>query len=425
VEWWKGFGDPLLDELIDRAGRANLDVRKAVSRFAEAQALRSGSKSSLLPSLDSITSLGSLRGGFNQGVVKVPTGPGADQSASFVSPFDTSIVSTGLTLRWEADVFGALRKSLTAASADAIAAQATLRDVQTSVLAEVARSYIELRAAEEQIAIVRTHLDSEADLLGLIRARADAGLASELDVQRQMSRLASVSAALPDFDALRLQAVHRIGVLVGKEPNALVERLETTDSRLQVPPAAGSTPAELLRRRPDIRRAEAQVAAAYARAGAARADLHPKFVFTGLFGRQATELTGLTIGAGNFFSVGPGISLPIFNFGRIRAQIAAQDARLEQAIRSYEQEALAALEEMENAFVARDRAEQRQRDLEVAVRAARQSTELARELYLRGLADFLSVLEAQRGQFEAGRALAAAKAAVLQGAVAIYHALGD
>jgi multidrug efflux system outer membrane protein len=422
-QWWKGFGDPLLDELIARAETANLDVRKAGARLAEADASRIGSRAALLPNIDSNTAVSTLRGGFNQGVIKVPNAPGAVQSGSFVTPFETSILSSGFSMRWEADVFGGLRKSLKAASADAQAAQANVRDVLVIVRAEVARNFIDMRGAEDQMAIVRANIESEKDLLDLIRARADAGLASDLDVERQIVQLSSVTASLPDLDARRLQGIHRIGVLLGEEPGALIDRLRDSGRLLQVPAVPAALPGELLKRRPDIRRAEAQINAAYMRAGAARADVYPKFVITGLSGRQSTDVSGLTLGAGNFFSVGPGISLPILNFGRIRSQIAVRDAQLEQALRSYESEVLAAFEETENALVARDRAEQRHRDLEIGVTAAKRSVEMARELYLRGLADFLTVLDAQRQQFQMERELSASSEAVLRSTVAIYKAL--
>lgn len=422
-EWWRGFGDPLLDGLIERAGRANLDVRKAASRLAEAEALRKGARSALLPDIGSSASAAELRGGFNQGVIKVPSSGGAP-AGNLVSPFETSVISGGFNMRWEIDVFGGLRKSVNAAGGDAKAAAENVRDVQAIVRAEVARNYVELRAAEDQIAILRATVASEKDLLDLIRVRADAGLASDLDVERQVAQLASVKATLPDLDAQRMQAIHRIGVLLGEQPAALLEQLQERGPRLQAPAAPRAVPGETLKRRPDIRRAEAQIVAAYARAGAARVDLYPKFVITGLSGRQSTDFSGLTLGAGNFFSFGPGISLPILNFGRIRSQIAARDAQLEQALRSYEQDVLAAFEETENAFVARDRAEQRRRDLEIALAAAKRIIELAQELYVRGLSDFLAVLDAQRQQFAIERELAASNAAVLRSTVALYKALG-
>jgi NodT family efflux transporter outer membrane factor (OMF) lipoprotein len=424
AQWWRSFHDPLLDQLMERAERTNLDIRTAAARVAEARAARGGRRSTLLPSVDASGSASRLRGGFNQGVIRVPEAPGGAGS-SFVTPFETNIVSGGLNLRWEADVFGGLRKGLRAADADRQAAEANLRDALVVVRAEIARNYIELRGVDEQIAIVESNVDMENELLDLVRARADAGLVSDLDVERQVAQLLTVRATLPDLDRQRLLAVHRIAVLTGDEPGALIHQLRRATGTLDVPSIPAAVPSDLLKRRPDIRRAEAQIAAAYARAGAARADLFPKFVITGLSGRQATEFAGLTVGAGNFFSIGPGISLPIFNAGRIRSNIAVQDARLEQSVRAYEAEVLAAFEETENAFVAVDRAELRRRELEGARSAATRGVELSRELYLRGLADFLTVLDSQRQRLQIERELAASQTAVLRGIANLHSALGE
>jgi NodT family efflux transporter outer membrane factor (OMF) lipoprotein len=298
-------------------------------------------------------------------------------------------------------------------------------DVQIVVRAELARNYIELRGFEEQAAIVQSDIEAERETLELVRVRADAGLASQLDVERQATQLATVQAILPDLRAERLRAAHRIAVLLGEEPGALLAELDRNAPHLAEPEIPAAVPSEVLKRRPDVRRAESQIAAAYARAGAARAELFPKFVITGLSGRQATDLSGITLGAGNFFSVGPGISLPIFNAGRIRMNIAANDARLEQAVHAYEAEILAAFEETENAFVSRDSAQTKMRDLENGFEAAVRSVDLAQELYLRGLSDFLSVLDAQRQRFQIERELAASRTDVLRSTVALYKALGE
>jgi NodT family efflux transporter outer membrane factor (OMF) lipoprotein len=423
--WWKAFGDPLLDELLDRASETNLDLRKARARLAEASALRGAARSTLLPSVDTTASAVQLRGGFNQGVVRLPNTLEA-QGGGFVTPFDSSLVSAGFNMRWELDVMGGLRKSLKAATAEEVAVSEDIRYIQVLVRSEIIHNYIEVRSAEEQIAIVEANAASENDMLGLVRSRADAGLGTELDVDRQVVQLASVRALLPDLEAQRLRSAHRIAVLLGEYPAALLQRFTTASSKkLAVPPTPRAVPTELLRSRADIRRADAQIAAAYARAGAARADLYPKLVITGLSGRQTTGLAGITVGAGNFFSVGPGISLPIFNFGKIRSNIAVQDARLEQAVRSYEQDLLGAFEETENAFVARDRAEQRRRQIQEGLAAAERSVALAQELYIKGLTDFLAVLDAQRGQFQMQRELAASDASVLLGTVTLYKALGE
>jgi NodT family efflux transporter outer membrane factor (OMF) lipoprotein len=421
-EWWQAFGDPLLSRLVERAARNNLDIRKAAARLAEAEAMRRGSRSSLLPDVAGSASATHLRGGFSQGVVRAPGGAGG--GGNLVSPFETSVIQGGFTMRWEIDVFRGLGKTVKAASADAAAAAENVRDAQAIVRAEVARNYVELRGVEDQVAIVRATLVSEEELIGLIRSRADAGLASDLDVERQAAQIALLRASLPQLDALRLQAIHRIGVLSGEQPSALQAELEAAPPALQTPALPSAVPSEVLRRRPDLRRAEAQIAAAYARVGAARSDLYPKIVITGLTGRQATDLPSLTLGAGNFFSFGPGITLPILNFGRIRSQIAAREAQLEQAQRSYEQDVLAAFEETENALVQRDRAEQRRRELEAGVTAAKRSVELARELYVRGIGDFLAVLDAQRQQFAIERDLAASLSDLLRATVALYKALG-
>ncbi len=421
-QWWKAFGDPLLDELIDRAERANLDLRRAASRYAEALAARGSTKAALLPSVDNTTNINQLRGGFNQGVARITPGG----SGSFVSPFETSILSTGFTARWEADVFGGLRKSLRASNAEAQSAAEAVDDARVLVRAEVARNYIELRGTEDQVAVVKAQLESERELLELIRVRADAGLATDLEAERQSAQVAVTEALLPDLETQRLAAIHRIGVLLGEDPGALRDRLEAPASaRLGTPGVPAAIPGQLLKRRPAIRRAQADIAAAFARAGAARADYYPKFVISGLSGRQSTNVEGLTLGAGNFFSVGPGISLPVLNFGRIRSNVAAKDAQLEQALRSYESEVLAAFEETENAYVARHQSEQKQQALEAAQAASRRSVKLAEELYTRGLSDFLSVLDARRQQLQIERELAASRTAVLRNTVALHKALGE
>jgi multidrug efflux system outer membrane protein len=252
----------------------------------------------------------------------------------------------------------------------------------------------------------------------------DAGLAAELDAERQATQLGLTEALLPELDAQRLAAAHRIAVLLGEPPDALRDRLEqAAGTPLQAPDVPAAIPGEVLKRRPDVRRAEAEVAAAFARAGAARAEWYPKFVIQGLSGRQSTNAAGLTLGAGNFFSVGPGITIPIFSAGRIRSGIVASDAVLEQAVRSWEQELLAAYEEAENAYVARDRSEATMAALEAARLSARRSVELARELYSRGLGDFLDVLDAQRQQLQIEREIATARTAVLRNTVHLFKAL--
>ena len=422
--WWTAFSDPLLNDLIRRAETANLDVRRALARLDEAQAARGVQRSRLLPTLDSSSSLSRLRGGFNQGIARIPSS-GSGGSGAFVTPFETSILSSGFGLRWEADVFGALRKNLNAATASAQAAAEAVESARVLIRSEIARSYVELRGVEEQIAVIKAELESEKDLLELIRVRADAGLATELEVERQTTQVATTTAVLPTLEQQRVATIHRLSVLLGDEPSALRQKLEQTQTQvLSTPEVPAAVPGEVLRRRPDIRQADAEITAAFARVGAARADLFPKFVITGLSGRQSTDVGGFTLGAGNFFSFGPGISLPIFNGGQIRSNIAVQQARLQESLRIYEQSVLNALEESENAYVARRASQEIVQALESARASSRRSVEMAKDLYTAGVGDYLSVLDAQRQQLQVERDLSVARTAVLRSTIALYRALG-
>jgi multidrug efflux system outer membrane protein len=334
-------------------------------------------------------------------------------------------VQSGFQARWEVDLFGGLRKNLKAARVEAVASEETRRDVLLVVTAEVARHYVELRGLQQQLAIAERNRDAQKEMLHLTRVRADAGLATELDVQRQAAQLASTESEIPVLESAKAQAMHRLGVLLGEQPSALVAELEGPQPLPATPPEVPvGLPAELLRRRPDVRRAEAEITAAMARVGTARSDLFPKLVFSGLSGRQATDLSGLTLGAGNFFAAGPGIQLPLFTGGRIRSNIKVQEARLEQAQRRYEQEVLAAFEETENALAAYRREQDRRANLAAAVSASRSAVALSRELYVAGLGDFLSVLDAQRAQFAAENELARSDSTVRSNLIALYKALG-
>lgn len=423
--WWKVFQDPVLDSLVERAAKNNLDLRIAASRIAEARAASGVARSGLLPEVGQTTSASRIRGGFSQGVVRMGGAPSAPQGSSFVSPFETSIIQSGLETRWEVDLFGALRKNWNAAKAETLAAEETQRDVLLVVTAEVARHYVELRGLQQRTTIAEKNRDAQREMLGLTRARAGAGLASELDVERQAAQLASTEAVLPALHSVVAQTIHRLGVLLGEQPGTLYPELEQRSSLPSGPPEVPvGLPSELLKRRPDIRRAEAEIAAAMARVGAARRDLFPRLVISGLSGRQATAVSGLTLGAGNFFAIGPSIQLPIFTGGRIRSNIAVQEARWEQSLRRYEQEVLAALEETENALAAYRREQERHASLAAAVSASRQAVGFARELYLAGLGDFLSVLETQLSQFAAEDELQRSETALGRNLVAVYKALG-
>ena len=377
----------------------------------------------MLPAIESRDTIQRVRGGLTSGLFNV--NKSAQGGSSLLTPFESSVYQFGFDASWEIDFFGGRRRALEAATADVAAMAEARRDTMVSLLAEVARNYSELRGFQKRLDITNQNIKLQQDSLDLARVRADAGLGTQFDVERQSAQLDSTRALVPALQAAEIQTIHRLGVLLGEEPGALLNELAQAKPIPTVPPAVPvGLPGDLLKRRPDIREAEARVAAETARVGVARADLFPKFLLTGAAGRQATEPSGLTLGAGNFFSIGPAITLPIFTGGKIRGNIEAQKQRLDQALTACQNTVLRSLEETENALVAYGHEKDRQARLVAAVNASRQATMLANELYTRGLSDFLTVLDAQRQQLAAEDDLAQSDTAVITNLVALYKALG-
>ena len=423
ANWWTTLGDPELTALIERAVSANLDLKVASSRVLEARATRRVTRSDLLPSVSSSNNIERTRGGLTQGLFNTNAGPSGQ--SSLLTPFETNVYQFGFDASWEIDFFGGHRRALEAATADLAAIGEARRDTLVSLLAEVARNYSELRGYQRRIDITNRNIELQQDSLNLTRARADAGLGTQFDVERQAAQLDSTRALVPSLEAAQIQTIHRLGVLLGEEPGALLEELTQVKPLPTIPPSVPvGLPGDLLKRRPDIREAESRVAAETARVGVARADLFPKILLTGAAGRQATEPSGLTLGAGNFFSIGPAITMPIFTAGKIRGNIEAQKQRLDQALTQYQGTVLRSLEETENALVAYGHEKDREEKLVASVEASRQATLLANELYTRGLSDFLSVLDAQRQQLVAEDDLAQSDTIVVTDLVALYKALG-
>jgi multidrug efflux system outer membrane protein len=404
-KWWARLGDPELTSLIERAVKANLDLKVASSRLLEARAGRRSARAGLLPEVESANNLRRLRGGLTSGLFD------PNRESSLLAPAETSFYQLGFDASWEIDLFGGRRHALEAATADLKAVEEAQRDTVLSVEAEVARNYAELRACQRRVGIARRNIRLQEDALGLTRAQA-----AELDAAR---------AALPSIESAEFRIIQRIGVLLGAEPRELLDELRPA---MPLPAVSAAVPvdlpAELLRRRPDVRQAEALVAAETARVGVARSDLFPKIILTGAAGRQATEASGLALGAGNFFPVGPSITLPIFSGGRIRARIEVQKQRLHQAETHYRSTVLRAIEEAENSIASYEKEKVRREILADAVEARRRSTALANELYAGGLSDFLTVLAAQRRELSAEEELAQSDLAVLTDCIALYKALG-
>ncbi len=416
--WWTSFSDPELEKLVRHAVDANLDLKAAAARVEDARAERGIAASGLFPSVGATAS--ATR---NRQRVIAPTG-GAQAPVSAV-PVEFNNFQVGFDATWELDVFGRIRRGLQAAGADAAAALEARREVLVTVLGDVGRSYAELRGLQLRLDIARKNIDIQRDTLELTKTRAAAGLATQLDVSRASAQLDATRSVEPSLQSGIETSIHRLSVLLGQEPGALlVELLPDAPVPVTPPEVPVGLPSGLLERRPDVRQAEAQVAAATARVGEAKADFFPRFVLLGNAGRQASQLHDITLGMGNFFGAGPVVSLPIFTGGRLRSRLAAQDARLRAAVIAYRAAVLSALEETENALVAYAREQTRRERLESAVTSSKESVRLSSELYKAGLTDFLSVLDAQRELYANEDMLAQSRTAQTVNLIALYKALG-
>ncbi|MDX2269505.1 MAG: efflux transporter outer membrane subunit [Bryobacter sp.] len=420
--WWAQYGDADLTQLVETALAKNQDLATATQRIAEARAVTGQAKSRLSPDINFQGSANRLRGGFNQGVIRIPNPEGQQQGGAFVSPFETGLFQGGLDMKWELDFFGRNRRGLEAARADAEALLLTRDDLAITVSAEVARYYFAYRGIEERILITEQNLTAQRELLELTRDRQQAGLATQLDLERQQLLLANTEASLPPLLADLSVQRNRLAVLAGEEQAAKIT-LRPFSQQLAVPTTAGDIPSELLKRRPDVRAAETSLAAAQFRVRQARTDLFPKISLNGLVGRQGLSLSGLSFGGGNFFNIGPQVQIPIFNGKRIRSQIAAEEARLAQAESAYRQEVLTAIEESANALSNLQRQQEREAKLLAATTSARNSLELSLDLFRAGATDFLTVLDSQRGVYDAEFQRAAAHTQSLIESVALYKAL--
>ena len=415
-DWWASFQDAELNSLIQRAVAQNLDLQLALERVKEARAARGFVRSGYFPSADATAT--ATR---NRQALIAPIAPGTVK----IVPAEFNNFEGGFSASWELDVFGGIRRGVQAATADATAAEESRRDVLVILLADVGNTYGQLRGFQKRLEIARKNIKTQQDTLDLTSARAKAGLATELDVSRAAAQLESTKAVVPTLVSGADVSIHSLSVLLGEEPGALRNELEKP---APIPPAEPDVqvglPSDVLERRPDIRRSEAQLAAATARVGEAKAEWFPRFVLTGTAGRQATQLHDLTLGAGNFFSVGPGISLPLFTGGRIRSNVALQTSRQRQALISYQSTILNALEEVQNALVNYSQEQERRDRLNQAAQQSQLAVELATEQYTAGLVDFLSVLDAQRQLYADEDLAVQSQTTVTTDVIALYRALG-
>ena len=417
-EWWKGFGDPVLNDLIGQALVANHDLRLAKARVREAKAMTIVAESTLYPSIDLFSF-----GGREKRIDRIVGVPGP-QGIELITP-TADVITGGLAARWELDVFGGRQLETEAAIAQSVGTEEAHRAVQVGLLAQVATNYLELRGIQRRTDILLENIEVQRERLRVLQAFYKAGLAHDMDVARQETLFHNTMATLPVLTSTAKNLIHRLSVLLGQPPASLEERLaHSMPQPVTLPSIPKLLPSSVLEQRPDLRLAHTEVSVAAASLGAARANLLPKFVLSASGGFGALAVGGFPGLAEGVYALGAGLTAPIFNAGRIKAHITAADARLDHVAANYEKTFLLALEDTENAYVAHIAALERRDQLVRAETAAERSHTHAQAFYQRGAADFLSVLDAQRTRLSTSDERTKAETAVRVALVSIYRAFG-
>jgi NodT family efflux transporter outer membrane factor (OMF) lipoprotein len=406
--WWATLGDPVLTSLEERAVKGNLDLRKAEAKVRQARAQREAIKTERTPA---VTASASATGSRSSG----RAGSG-EYGQSY---------STGLDASWEPDFFERIGNSIAAYTADIGAAQEDLRDVLVSLTAEVALNYVDVRSYQAQLAITKSNLESQQGTYDLTVARYQSGLATELDVQQARLTVESTRAGIPTLETGLQKAANSIAVLIGERPGAVDADLAAVKPVPVIPvEIAVGMPADLLRRRPDIRSSERQVAAQTARVGVATADLYPSFTLSGSLGLNSLTILNLFTPAALASTLAGSVEHTVFNRRRIREQIKVQDAVLDQNLAAYESTVLGALQDVEDALNAFAKEQVRRKSLAEATAAAEHAATMSRDLYAAGLKDFLTVLDSQRSLLTLQNQLAQCDATITADLIRLYKALG-
>jgi outer membrane protein, multidrug efflux system len=411
--WWRSFHDDELTKLVAWAASSNLDLRVATANLLEARALRLGAKADFLPVANGLASYSNN----TYSEAELFNAPGAMRRQE--------LYDLGFDATWELDIFGRLRRSYAASTAAVQAAEFARRDVLVSVAAEVARNYFQLRGAQGELAVLRRNANNQSETLKLTQARLDAGGGTELDVAQARAEVNNTLAAIPVVESAIAHAMHRLGVLTGRQPEMMADELREPGTLPVLPELVDiGDPGRLLRRRPDIRAAERNLAAATSRIGVAVADLFPRVTFNGAIGLEATSFSGLTKPGADDHSFGPSITWAALDYGHVRSRITAARAEADAQLAQYEETVLTSLEETENALVDYGRARARRDYLAESVNASQAAATLARSRYDNGATDFLSVLDAERVLLQAQDQLAQTQTETATALVAVYKALG-
>ncbi len=417
-KWWQNFNDPILNQLIIDAINTNLDLKQTLERVKDARTQRSATIAAGLPSF-------SGKNNINRRLNSSASTSSTSQAGGFgLSNQIINLLQLGIDAQWEVDFFGGVQRAVEAADATIDSEIENRRDVLVTLLGEVARNYIELRGNQQLIAITEANLHSQQDTLDLLKVRQQAGLADMSEIAQAEAELATINAQFPSYETAVKQAIHALSLLLAKQPDALMARLEP----IAAIPIVKTTvlpdlPSALLQRRPDIRYAERQLAVANAQIGIATSELYPKFNLAEFLGVQNTNITNFTP-IGKSWSLGATLTMPLFNWGRLNANIKSKEAQYQQSLLGYQKTVLTAFKEVEDALVAYDKEQQKQLALQQAVTANQQAVQLATERYEKGLSNFINVLSSQQSLYQAQSLLVSSKAKTSADLVLLYKVLG-
>ncbi len=412
--WWAAFSDPTLDALVAEAIRGNLDLRRATERIAEARADEREAEASFYPQLSGAASFGEQHYPINLEYPPLP-----DDTSTFNKQWQL-----GFTASWEIDVFGRVRREVEVSERAVDVSIEDRRGVLVSLLADVADSYATLRASQDRLAIAERNVHATADAFALVSRLFRQGLGTSLQVAQQQAELESEQATLPPLRAAVDDAAHALGVLTGQLPERDVATLERPGPLPRIPPMPATLPSSVIANRPDIRTAERQYAMAVARVGVAVADLYPQFTIPLTLEPTASEVRQVFSGANLLWQATLSATAPIYEGGRLRAQVRAARAQAEEARLAYEQTVLDAFREVEDGLTAYATDRERSRALARAASDSALALQRSDVLYAHGLIGFLDVLTAERTVFAADDAAAVSDLALLEDAVGLYRAFG-
>jgi NodT family efflux transporter outer membrane factor (OMF) lipoprotein len=438
-EWWTLFNDPILNGLEQQLADANLDVAAASARLLQSRAERRVAGAAEYPTLDAAASYNRERGSENGILSLLGVTPSQSQplSASGSAPLGVAampgskgspaynLYQVGFDASWEVDIWGHVRRSVEEATALSDASYEDRNAVLLSARAELARDYVDLRSTQELLQIAHENLDIANDALRLTQVRKREGVTTDLDVSNASAQVEIIESLLPTLESHSEATINAIGLLLGEEPGALRQTLAATQEVPVLPAQVPiGFPSELVQRRPDIRKAEAQLHAATASIGVAKADFYPRIMLNGSAGFQSLQLTSLASWASGQFVAGPSITFPIFEGGRLKGTLQLREAQQQEAAIAYKETVLRAWQEVDDALVTYD-AEQRRRDrLALAVTMNQRALSVARDRYKAGALDYLDVLNVQKQLLQAQSDLEQSRAAAATNLITLCKALG-